>query len=369
MKSLFLLLTVLFSFGLFGQEKLVLQNLFDATLSEEVSCYRIPALTTAPNGDLLAAIDERVASCSDLGTNPNINIVLRRSTDHGKTWSEIEKVADFPEGQSASDPSFIVDMQTKNILLFYNYMNVNEEKGVYYFHVMKSNDNGKSWSAPQDITSQISEKDWSRDFKFITSGRGIQRRSGQLLHTLVNLEHGLHLFGSDDHGKTFFVRDKPLLPGDESKVVERADGSLMVNSRVNSGGMRYAHFSGKNEATWHAEPQPELIDPSCNASMIRYTEKADGFSKNRILFSNAKNNRERKNMTVRISYDEGQSWGEGKTIYQGLAAYSTMTILENGNIGLLFEGDGYTKNYFTQFSLEWLTDGKDRLNKHSKKKY
>ena len=67
-------------------------------------------------------------------------------------------------------------------------------------------------------------------------------------------------------------------------------------------------------------------------------------------------------MTVRISYDEGFSWSEGKAIYPGSSAYSTLTVLENGDIGLVFEKDNYTENPFVSFSLEWLTDGEDHLD-------
>ena len=80
-------------------------------------------------------------------------------------------------------------------------MNLDTEKDIYYLHVTKSSDNGKTWSEPEDITSQIAKPEWHKDFKFITSGRGIQTRSGKLLHTMVNLKSGLHLFGSDNHGK------------------------------------------------------------------------------------------------------------------------------------------------------------------------
>ena len=86
----------------------------------------------------------------------------------------------------------------------------------------------------------------------------------------------------------------------------------------------------------------------------------DGYEKNRLLFSNAKNTNGRKNMTVRISYDEGRTWSNGKTIYQGSSAYSSLTILENGDIGLLFEKDNHTSNVFVSFSLQWLTDNKDQ---------
>jgi sialidase-1 len=111
-------------------------------------------------------------------------------------------------------------------------MNHNAEQGIYYLHVARSRDNGVSWTKPEDITSQITPPEWRRDLKFITSGSGIQTRSGTLLHTLVNLDKGLHVFGGADDGKTWFLVESPLKPRDESKVVELVDGAWMVNSRV-----------------------------------------------------------------------------------------------------------------------------------------
>ena len=102
-----------------------------------VSCYRIPAITTAPDGSLIAAIDERVPSCGDLKWSRDINIVMRRSTDGGRTWSPVRKVADFPDGQSASDPSLITDTVSGTVFLFYNFMDHDRAKDVYFFHVMR----------------------------------------------------------------------------------------------------------------------------------------------------------------------------------------------------------------------------------------
>ena len=336
-------------------------NLFDSRNSE-ISCYRIPALVTAPNGDLIAAIDERVPSCADLRGNRDINIVIRRSADNGKTWSDIQKIIDYKDGKSASDPSFIVDRFTGEIFLFYNYMDVDKEKDVYYLHVIKSPDNGLNWGAPADITPEISKPHWHNHFKFITSGRGIQTRSGKLLHCLVNLKEGLHVFGSDDHGKSWYLSSQPIIPGDESKIAELTDGSWMINSRVNGEGFRYVHISDNEGKTWQSFPDSSLSDPGCNASLIRYTSVKGGYKKNRLLFANAKSSSRRENLTVRISYDEGKSWSEGKTIYNGSAAYSSLTILKNGTIGLLFEKDDYTENIFVNFSLDWLTDGADQIN-------
>ena len=369
MKTRISILLILFSIIANAQnDEIALQNIFSADMKAGVSCYRIPAIVTAPNGDLVVSIDERVTTCADLKWSKDINIVILRSTDNGKTWSEIETVVDYPFGQSASDPSMIVDHETKEIFLFFNFMDLDKERNVYYLKVMKSADNGISWSDPMDITSQISKTGWHKDFKFITSGRGIQTRSGKLLHTMVNLESGLHLFGSDDHGVSWYLIDTPIVPGDESKVVELADGTWMVNSRVDKDqNMRFVHTSKDEGKTWISRADSTLIDPSCNASIIRYTSVNDEYDKNRLLFSNAKSINERENMTVRISYDEGLSWSEGKTIYTGESAYSTMTFLQNGDIGLFFEKDDHKENVFVSFSLKWLTDGKDmfveKLNK------
>lgn len=339
----------------------VFVNLFSSNMVDSVSCYRIPAIVTAPNGDLLAAIDERVSSCGDLKWNKDINIVMRRSKDNGDSWSEIETIVDYPLGESASDPSMIVDKITGEIFLFFNYMELENEKDIYYLKVTKSEDNGQTWSSPMDITSRISKQDWHNDFKFITSGRGIQTSSGKLLHTLVNLKNGLFLFGSDNHGESWFLIDTPIKPGDESKVVELVDGTWMINSRVNRQGFRFVHISKDEGLTWQSKPDSLLIDPGCNASIIRYTLVNEGADKNRLLFSNVKMKDKRMNLTVRISYDEGESWTEGKTIYDKSSAYSSMTVLENGDIGLFFEKDEYQENVFVRLSLDYLTNGKDKL--------
>jgi sialidase-1 len=336
------------------------QDLFNTSKNPDVACYRIPAIVTATNGDLVVAIDERVPSCNDLRGSGDINIVIRRSQDNGHSWSEIERIIDYPEGKSASDPSMIVDQLSGEIFLFYNYMDLDREKDVYYLHVMKSKDHGQTWSEPKDITAQIAKPEWHHDFKFITSGRGIQTRNGKLVHCMVNLDHGMHLFGSDDHGQSWHLIDTPIKPANESKKVELNDGRWMINSRVNGGKKRWVHISSDQGQSWESRPEPELIDPGCNGSIIRYTSVKDGAEKNRLLFCNANNKKDRKNLTVRVSYDEGQSWTDGKCIYPGGSAYSTLTVLKNGDIGLVFEKDDYAENPFVSFSLEWLTDGADQ---------
>ncbi len=142
MKTFLALLIALFTLSAYSQpEKLQtesrtpeFESLFSTKMQPDVSCYRIPAIVTAPNGDLIAAIDERVPSCGDLKWNDNINIVIRRSTDNGLSWSEIETIVDYPIGQSASDPSMIVDKVTGEVFLFFNYMDLQSEKDVFYLN-------------------------------------------------------------------------------------------------------------------------------------------------------------------------------------------------------------------------------------------
>ncbi|MDB9901810.1 sialidase family protein [Flavobacteriaceae bacterium] len=351
MKYLFKILILLFGTLSFSQE-LIFKNLFDSSLNSEIACYRIPSIITSTNGTLIAAIDERNNTCGDLKWNRNINIVLRKSYNEGKTWTKIERIVDYPLGESASDPSMIVDRQTKDIFLFYNYMNLDKAKDIYRFMVIKSNDNGESWSSPKDITDQITKKDWKNDFMFITSGRGTQSRDGTLLHCLVNLNKGTHVFGSNDHGKNWFLIDYPLKPGDESKIIELSNGDWLVNSRVNSNKFRYSHISKDRGKSWLSFENKDLSDPACNASIINYNISSEKL----LLFSNAFDSNERKNLSLSISYDQGLSWKNNKTIYKGNSAYSSMTKLKNGDIGLFFEKDNYTKNVFVRVPKKWVLD-------------
>ena len=171
----------------------------------------------------------------------------------------------------------------------------------------------------------------------------------------------MYVFASDNHGESWYLIDRSISPGDESKIVELTDGRWLINSRVNGEGFRFIHISSDQGKSWQSWPDSNLIDPGCNASMIRYTDVNDGFKKNRLLFANAKSSRGRVNMTVRISYDEGKTWTEGKTIHNGSSAYSSLTVLENGDIGLLYEKEEHEENNFVSFSLEWLSNGADHV--------
>ena len=330
------------------EEDLQFQNLFDPDVKQGVACYRIPALVTAADGSLIIAIDERNETCGDLRYNKDINIVVRRSSDNGLSWSEIENIVDYPYGISASDPSMVMDRETGDIFLFYNYMDLEKENGIYYQHMIRSKDNGKTWSAAVDITPQITRPEWQEAFKIITSGGGTQTRSGQLLHIIFLVGQGACVFGSDDHGQSWHLFGEMFHPADESKIVELDDGSWMVNSRVNGAGLRYVHISHDEGKTWTTRPDSSLIDPGCNAALINYNAAGSNRVEGLLLFTNASSIDKRENMTLKISNDNGLSWTGDVLIYPGSAAYSSMSILENGDIGLVFEKDDYRENVFVR---------------------
>lgn len=330
--------------------------------TEDTHTFRIPALLTALNGDLIAACDARRQSGADLIHVRDIDIVVRRSSDNGRTWSDMELVCDFGDGRPASDPSLILDRTTGEIFCFYNFMDQDKAPREFRLYVQRSSDHGKTWGEAKDITDQIAKAGWKKDFKFITSGRGFQTRDGDLLHTLVNLQSGLHLFRSQDHGDSWHLIDVPVTPADESKIIELADGRWMINSRVNGAGVRWVHVSDDRGQTWTSRGDRSLIDPGCNASIVRYTSVQDGYRKNRLLFSNANSFNGRRNLSVRISYDEGATWSEGKVIDPGPSAYSSLTICRDGSLGVLYE-PGHAEVRFVRFTLEDLTDGRDKLSK------
>ncbi len=318
-----------------------------------IKVYRIPALCAAPNGDLVAACDARRDNGGDLNCFQPINISIRRSQDGGKTWTKAENSWTWTwndkEKWSGSDPSFIVDAEAKKIFLFYNVWKWEDtakwDNNVYRFYVQESADNGKTWSKPRDISKDIAFPEWpfgkarnAGGFIFISSGSGAQMKDGTLLHTIVHVNDGNALFGSDDHGKTWKAFGKPVKNGDECKVVELRDGSWMINSRWRGGG-RQIHVSRDRGATWESRYDSSLTDPQCNAQIMRYGKL--------LLFTNC-NSTGRNNLCLKVSRNNGDTWSEPLVICSAGAAYSDMAKLPNGDIGVLYEGAGYsTINFVT----------------------
>jgi len=175
---------------------------------------------------------------------------------------------------------------------------------------------------------------------------------------------------SDDYGKSWHLGEEAGPMTNESQVVELADGTLMLNMRTSRGTWCRAVSISKDKGMTWSEPVdvPELIEQACQASILRYSWPGKD-TRSRILFCNPACKDDRIKLTVRLSYDEAKTWPVSKLLYAGPAAYSCLAVLEDGDIVCFYEGgDKYQheKIIFARFSLEWLTDGKDKLGGNEK---
>lgn len=333
---------VIFSNLLLAQDKK--QVLFSNKNQNAVACYRIPSIVKSHDNTLVAVIDERHNSCADLIGNTNINIAMRSSRDGGATWSAAKTVIDLPEGQSASDPSMVLDRKTKEIFMFYNYMDHNTPGKEFRLHVVKSKDNGETWSQPQDITSQVAPEGWKKDFKFITSGRAVQTRKGWILNTLVRLNDGVYIIGTKNHGKTWFRLPAVAATADETNIVELPNRDWMLNARVKNLGYRKIFISKNKGKTWKEYTDKQLIDPTCNASTLVVDKN--------LWFSNLHDQKNRENLGIKMSPDLGKTWNFIKTIEPGSTAYSVLVPVSKNELGVIYEADDYKDIVFETFSTK-----------------
>lgn len=343
-------------------------------------CHRIPALTTATNGWIIAAWDGRPETCQDA---PQANsIVYRISKDGGKSWTPIQTALAGTPGANKvgfSDPSFVVDRTTGTIFLFsvksfdaglfQSQLGTDPTaRNILHAHVVESHDNGQTWVNPRTITDQVTagyEGQWFT--RFASSGEGIQLRYGAHAGRLIQ-QYAVANAGStslmavsvysDDHGATW----KPGAPSegsaDENKVVELSDGRLLLNSRTQgTAGQRLEAISYDGGQTWGPfRHNWDLTDPRNNASIIRaYPNAPQGSARARVLlFSNADSSSARANGTIRVSYDDGFTWNEGKVFESGDMAYSTLHALSDGTWGLLYESGGYKNIDFMRVDAAYL---------------
>ena len=333
--------------------------------------FRIPALLATSKGTLLAFCEGRKHGRGDSG---DIDLVLKRSSDRGATWQPLQLIADDGPN-TVGNPCPVVDRSTGTIWLpITRNLGRDTERqivdrtgmGTRTVALMKSTDDGVTWSKPLDITAAAKDSTWT--WYATGPGCGIQMRNGRLV---VPCDHAVegskvkrsHVIYSDDRGATW-KRGAAL--GDhtnECQVVERSDGSLLLNMRsYHQKNRRSVATSRDGGQTWSEVTLDEtLIEPVCQASLIWLTEPWRG--KGRLLFTNPASTK-REKLTVRLSYDEGTSWPIAKELHAGPSAYSALAVLPDGTIGCLYERgrkSAAEKITFARFTLEWLTDGKDRL--------
>jgi sialidase-1 len=337
--------------------------------------YRIPSVVATPRGTLLAFAEGRLAGAADAG---DIDLVIRRSSNGGESWSPMRVVWDDGPN-TVGNPCPVVDSRTGTIwLLTTRNLGGDREpeiiagtsKGSRTVWVMKSEDDGVTWSSPVEITTSVKQPGWG--WYATGPGVGIQTSSGRMVIPANHSESGIHrshLFFSDDGGKSWNLGASSDAGTNESQVVELADGRLMLNMRNHpSKPENFRMVATSDDAGRTLSKAAEdrtLIEPPAQASLLRLTTTRSGGERNRLLFANPASSR-RERLTVRLSYDEGATWPVARVIVEGPAAYSSVVALPDRSIGVLFEQgerSPYGKIAFAQFTLEWLTAGRDKIGR------
>ncbi|MDY0355526.1 MAG: sialidase family protein [Sedimentisphaerales bacterium] len=338
--------------------------------------YRIPSLLVTNKGTLLAFCEGRKGGRGDSG---NIDLLVRRSEDGGKTWSRQQVVWD-DGANTCGNPCPVVDERTGTIWLTmtWNHGQDTEHqimqaagKDTRRVFVTHSDDDGRTWAEPRQITENTKRPEWRW---FATGpGVGIQlkhgRWQGRLLipcdHSVVTPEdptgYNSHVIFSDDRGKTWHLGGAIRPAVNECQVVELTDGTLLMNMRNydRRATTRAVATSRDGGMTWsQVRHDPALVEPICQASLVRYdASSADG--QDWLLFSNPAHGRTgvRRDMTVRLSRDGGKTWPIERLLWPGPSAYSCLAVLPDGEIACLLEGgpdNPYERIVFAHFGLPWL---------------
>ena len=357
--------------------------------TEGHAIYRIPAIISLPNGELLAFAEGRVNGSDDFG---DVNLVLKRSSDQGLTWSSLETIMDYDSLQ-AGNPAPVVDLFDPNhpqgvVYLFYNTGNNHEydirlNRGVREVWVMKSFDLGKTWGKPENITLQVHKPnnpnfnpsytnpaDWrhyantpGHAFQFQTGkykGRIVVAANHSFGDPIENFgEYQAHSFFTDDHGKSFQLSESVDIPGSNESIAAELSNSRMIMSIRNQKGdirSRILAYSSDGGKTWdEAYFESQLPDPVCQGSILNLGEQN---GKMILAHSNAADQKNRNNLSIKVSWDEGKTWV--KTILidqvadpknQAWTAYSDLVKLTESRVGIIYEQDNYQQIVFKQ--VDW----------------
>ncbi|MCI7377026.1 MAG: exo-alpha-sialidase, partial [Bacteroidales bacterium] len=333
--------------------------------------YRIPGVITAKDGSIVAVTDKRKYNQGDLPED--IDIVCRRSTDGGHTWSEPYTIAQGTGYNHGFGDCVLAWTNDDNGLIagfvggvgLWNSTPSNPIRS----YIARSYDNGQTWTEPEDITDFIfgsncvvpEHRTWRASF--FGSGNGLITSTGRIMFVAAIRETTAQSLSnyavySDDNGITWHVSGRASVSGDEAKVTELVDGRILMSIRHN--GKRWYNISNDGGETWQSSTSTwnDITAPACNGDMIRYTSVNQGFDKNRLLHS-VPFGSSRTDVSVYISYDEGETWPVRKCIVPYSSAYSSLCVLPDGTIGLYVEeeypGNSGYSTVFYNFSLEWLT--------------
>lgn len=319
--------------------------------TEGYRSFRIPAIVISKNGTLLAFAEGRKNSGADEG---DIDLVLRRSFDQGKTWSHLIQVWDDSDN-TCGNPSPVVDLETGRIhlLMTWNWgddtigkINTGTSKDTRRVFYTYSDDDGISWIKPHEITNSVKDSKWGWYATGPCHGIILSREpyEGRIVIPCDCIEIGVgrkqfsHIIYSDNKGKDWRIGGTSV-GGNESTVAELPDGRLILNMR-NSSNYRTIAYSSDGGETWtNSEQTYTLVDPVCQGSMLNTIVE----NKPVLYFSNAASST-RINMNVKKSVDNGKTWPIGYVVYSGPSAYSDIVVLPDGEIGILYE-NGDSKPY------------------------
>ncbi len=319
--------------------------------SEGYKCFRIPAIVTTTEGTLLAFAEGRKKGCSDTG---DIDLVMKTSKNNGLTWSELKVIWDDGENV-CGNPAPVVDETTGAIHLISTWnLGKDHEREIIdgksedsrRVFVLRSGDQGKSWSSPEEITSAVKEEDWT----WYATGpcHGIQLKNGPLKGRLLipcdhieadTKKYYSHSIYSDDHGESWKLGGTtPQDQVNECTVAELLGGKVILNMRNYDRTQKSRKISISEDGgdSWSdIQADQTLVEPICQASLLSIfvTDKEN----HTLFFLNPAHKEMRENMTLRISRDQGVTWSGSKVLHQGPAAYSDLTHLSNGNLGCFYE--------------------------------
>lgn len=330
---------------------------------DNVAAYRIPGLVTSKAGTLLGVYDVRRNNSHDL--QEYVDVGLSRSTDGGQTWEDMrivlnfDEYGDLPKAQNGvGDPAILVDEVTGVIWVIAAWTHgmgnqrawVSSQPGMDINHtaqlvLTKSEDDGKTWSEPINITSQVKDPTWH--FLLQGPGRGITMEDGTLVFAsqYIGADRipNAGIIYSKDRGETWHIHEYARTNTTEAQVAEIEPGVLMLNMRDNRGGSRAVATTKDLGKTWkeHSSSRTALQEPVCMASLISVKAKDNVLNKDILLFLNPNTTNARNNMTIKASLDGGETWLKEHQLLldEELGwGYSCLSMIDNKTLGVLYEG-------------------------------